>query len=199
MEKFLRTQLHYYREDTDKTLIERIASPIRRVRIGVSSLFTRNLIGSCGRNLVAKSIPEILNGHRMRMGYNVVLDHQLQLSTSSSGELILGNNVLISRRTIIAAQLRVIIGDNTWFGPDCYISDANHGTKRGILIFEQPTIAHAIRIGNDVWLGAKCVVLSGVTIGDGAVIAAGSVVTRDVPAFTVVGGVPARVIKARVA
>ena len=52
-------------------------------------------------------------------------------------------------------------------------------------------------IGPDVWVGARCVILPGVTIGEGAVIAAGSVVTKDVPAGAVVGGVPARIIKTR--
>jgi hypothetical protein len=52
-------------------------------------------------------------------------------------------------------------------------------------------------IGNDVWLGASCLVLKGVTIGDGAVVAAGAVVTKDVPPYAIVGGVPARVIRYR--
>ena len=52
-----------------------------------------------------------------------------------------------------------------------------------------------IRLGDDVWIGANATVLPGVAIGDGAVVAAGAVVTRDVPPMTVVGGVPARVIK----
>jgi virginiamycin A acetyltransferase len=55
----------------------------------------------------------------------------------------------------------------------------------------------SITIGNDVWIGAHAIILSGVTIGNGAVIAAGAIVTKDVPAYTVVGGVPAKVIKVR--
>ena len=52
-----------------------------------------------------------------------------------------------------------------------------------------------IHIGNHVWVGVRAIILKGVTIGDGAIIAAGSVVTRDVPANTLVGGVPAKIIK----
>lgn len=55
----------------------------------------------------------------------------------------------------------------------------------------------SVHIGNDVWLGANSTVLSGVTVGDGAVVAAGAVVTRSVPAYAIVGGVPARIIKYR--
>jgi acetyltransferase-like isoleucine patch superfamily enzyme len=54
-----------------------------------------------------------------------------------------------------------------------------------------------VRIGNDVWIGTRAIILPGVHVGDGAIIGAGSVVTRDVPALAVVGGVPARVIKQR--
>ncbi|MDD2364863.1 MAG: CatB-related O-acetyltransferase [Desulfuromonadaceae bacterium] len=54
-----------------------------------------------------------------------------------------------------------------------------------------------VTIGNDVWIGARSIVLDGITIGDGAIIAAGSIVTKDVPAFAIVGGVPAKIIKYR--
>ena len=67
-------------------------------------------------------------------------------------------------------------------------------------IFEEVTYAdkdHHVVIGNDVWVGANTTILNGVHIGDGAIIAAGSVVVRDVPAYTVVGGVPAKEIKKR--
>jgi acetyltransferase-like isoleucine patch superfamily enzyme len=58
-------------------------------------------------------------------------------------------------------------------------------------------IAQPIRVGRDVWIGANAIILAGVTIGDGAVVAAGAVVRRDVPAYTVVAGVPAVIKKTR--
>jgi acetyltransferase-like isoleucine patch superfamily enzyme len=54
-----------------------------------------------------------------------------------------------------------------------------------------------VKIGSDCWVGANCIIMPGVTIGDGAVIAGGSVVTKNVEAFTIVGGVPAKIIKSR--
>ena len=61
----------------------------------------------------------------------------------------------------------------------------------------QPWIEKDIVVGNDVWLGSNSVVLAGVTIGDGTVIAAGSVVTKDIPEYVIAGGVPAKIIKDR--
>ena len=67
----------------------------------------------------------------------------------------------------------------------------------GVYSLTQPLQGAPVRIGNDVWIGAHAVVLKGVTIGDGAVIAAGAVVTKDVPAGVIAGGMPARVIRQR--
>lgn len=65
-------------------------------------------------------------------------------------------------------------------------------------IFEAGHVKHPVTISDDVWIGANCVIVAGVKVGEGAVIAAGSVVTKDVAPFTYVGGVPAKLIKQRV-
>ena len=75
---------------------------------------------------------------------------------------------------------------------------SNHNTKDVSLPMNvQPWVERDIVIGNDVWIGSNSVILAGVKIGDGTVIGAGSVVTKDIPAFVVAGGVPARTIKPR--
>ncbi|RYE43054.1 MAG: acyltransferase [Hyphomicrobiales bacterium] len=81
--------------------------------------------------------------------------------------------------------------------PFVYLVDSDHGTRKGVPMNQQQNVARPIRIGNDVWIGAHAVVLSGVTIGDGAVIASGAVVREDVAPNQIVGGVPARVIGER--
>ena len=111
----------------------------------------------------------------------------------------LGSRVFINRGTIITARAPVIIGDDALVGPYVIINSGNHGyADINKPIRTQEHVAAPITIGNDVWIGAHAVVLAGVTIGNGAVVAAGAVVTDDVPAAAVVARVPARQIRQRV-
>lgn len=105
-----------------------------------------------------------------------------------------GNNFLINFNGVILDIAPVTIGDNVMIGPNTLITTVNHPLnakeRRNHM-----AIATPVTIGNDVWIGGNVTILPGVNIGDKAVIAAGAVVTKDVPANTVAGGVPARVIK----
>jgi maltose O-acetyltransferase len=94
---------------------------------------------------------------------------------------------------------KVVIGDNVMMAPDCIIYVRNHESSRlDIPMCEQgSTEERPVVIGNDVWIGGRVIILPGVKIGDGAIIGAGSVVTKDVSEYDVVAGNPARVIKNR--
>ena len=103
-----------------------------------------------------------------------------------------GKNVFVNSGCRFQDQGGIWIGDNALIGHNAVLATLNHDLdpeKRANLIPSR------IVIGKNVWLGANVTVLPGVTIGDGAIIAAGAVVTKDVPANTVVGGVPAKQIK----
>ncbi len=103
-----------------------------------------------------------------------------------------GKNVFINSGCCFQDQGGIEIGDNALIGQQVVIATLNHylqPDKRGNM-FPVP-----VKIGNNVWIGAKATILPGVTIGNGAVIAAGAVVTKDVPENTVVAGIPARIIK----
>ncbi|HBI15603.1 MAG TPA: hypothetical protein DDY20_08840 [Desulfobulbaceae bacterium] len=91
----------------------------------------------------------------------------------------------------------VSIGAHTQIAPGCFITDHSHGIARELRIDQQPCSEYPVCIGCDVWLGTKVTVLAGVTIGDGAIIAAHSVVNKDVAPYEIVGGVPARFIRNR--
>lgn len=91
------------------------------------------------------------------------------------------------------------IGNNVMMGPECRIYTHNHMHSRTDL----PMIRQGfmppknVKISDDVWIGARVIILPGVIIGEGSIIAAGAVVSKDVPSYTVVGGVPAKVLKKR--
>jgi acetyltransferase-like isoleucine patch superfamily enzyme len=92
---------------------------------------------------------------------------------------------------------KIIVGQYSGIGPGTVIFSSNHQFVPGVPYHRQPWTERTVTSGADVWVGARCVILPGVTIGEGAVVAAGSVVTKDVPAGAVVGGVPAKIIKTR--
>jgi len=77
------------------------------------------------------------------------------------------------------------------------LTASNYGIERGTPVMDQPKQEGDIVLGDDVWLGANVVVTAGVSIGEGAVVGAGAVVTRDLPPYSIAGGVPARVIGER--
>lgn len=104
----------------------------------------------------------------------------------------LGKNVFINACCHFQDQGGIFIGDNALIGHACVFATLNHDfepAKRADLY------PKSIHIGNDVWIGANSTILGGVNIGDGAIIAAGSVVNKNVPSRCIVAGVPAKVIK----
>lgn len=120
--------------------------------------------------------------------------------TARGGSIVFGINFASNEEVIINADIggNIIIGDDCLVGPRAIFRTANHQFfDRKKKINSQGHSIGDIHIGDDVWIGANAIILPGVRIGSGSVVAAGAVVTRDVPAFSVVAGVPARVIKQR--
>jgi acetyltransferase-like isoleucine patch superfamily enzyme len=132
------------------------------------------------------------------MGSRIDIEHGVFLKcVDDDATLILGDFVFIGTGSEIDTAHRITIGACTLIAPGVFITDHTHNAARGILLKEQGSKSAAVTIGTDVWLGAKSVILPGVTIGDGAVVGAGAVVTKDVPPNAIVAGIPARVIGER--
>lgn len=132
-----------------------------------------------------------------KVGKNVFIDYGVYFRFPS--KIIIGSEVTISSGTKVLPsyhnkQAKVVIRDNVRIGPDVSLLGGGHDYK----YINLPDTGGSITIEDNVWIGGRSIVLQGVTIHEGAVIAAGSVVTKDVEAYTVVGGVPARFIKKRV-
>lgn len=116
---------------------------------------------------------------------------------ADDASLLLGEYVFVGRGSEFDVLQKITVGDHTVIAPGCFITDHNHGLAPDSRIDQQISKASPVQIGNDVWLGAKVVVVAGVKIGDGAVVGANSVVTRDVPPMAVVAGSPARLLRYR--
>jgi acetyltransferase-like isoleucine patch superfamily enzyme len=95
------------------------------------------------------------------------------------------------------ANGRITIGDYVSLAPEVFITASDYRFERGRPFRQQPKEERDVVIGDDVWLGVRVVVTAGVTIGDGCIVGAGAVVTKDLPANAIAAGVPARVIGER--
>lgn len=114
------------------------------------------------------------------------------LYTDCGKNIAIGKNVFINTCCCFQDQGGITIGDGARIGHNVVLATLNHNMNPAK---RSNTIPEPIVIEENVWIGANVTVVAGVTIGAGAVVAAGAVVTKDVPAYAVVGGVPARVIK----
>lgn len=114
-------------------------------------------------------------------------------------KIVIGKNVSINRGCCFLAsahskeKVDILIGDNCVFAPGVSLLSAGHDYTSLTL----PDTSGQIKIGDNVWCGANCIILQGISIGEGAVIGAGSVVTKNVPAYTVWAGNPAKQINIR--
>jgi len=113
------------------------------------------------------------------------------------GKIHLGSNCNFNGMTI-QGNGTVFIGDNFHSGIECMIVSENHNYNTGNSIPYDDTFYYkTIIIGDNVWIGNRVIITGNITIGEGAIVAAGSVVVKDVPKYAIVGGNPARVVKYR--
>lgn len=117
--------------------------------------------------------------------------------TTLTPNTYLGNNVNFNGLKV-AGRGKVVIGSNFHSGEDCLFITQNHNYDHGDAIpYDNTYIALPITIHDNVWIGSRVIVLGGVTIGEGAIIQAGSCVVRDIPSHAIAGGHPAKVFKYR--
>ncbi|ELY1993086.1 acetyltransferase [Flavobacterium psychrophilum] len=159
------------------------------------------------RNARIVRLPIYIRGRKGIFGYeNLTLGINLRVdiieSEGKKPKLIIGKNVQINDYVHIGVADEVVIGDNTLIASKVFISDHNHGLYKGkgqSYPNENPILrvidAKKISIGSNVWIGEFVCVLPGVTIGNGSIIGAMSVVTKDIPANCIAVGSPARIIK----
>lgn len=166
----------------------------------VTAYKLRRYFTTWGQDNVIRAKAEfwITDGARLEIGNSsTILDWAFLQLTKPHPKVLIGDRSVIGRHTLITAKNLICIGNDVLIGSYVQVIDHNHGFAPGRTIREQRAVMGKVVIGNDVWIGAGAKILSNVTIGDGAVIGANAVVTRDVQANAIVAGVPAQVLRYR--
>ncbi|MBN1601390.1 MAG: acyltransferase [Chitinispirillaceae bacterium] len=136
-------------------------------------------------------------GDNFMLGRNSIIECT-GVARNLGEKLSIGKHVGISPNAFISVRGTLSIGSDTIMGPHvCIISENHVYSDLNTPIRLQGDDRKGIAIGNGCWIGANVTILDGVNIGDGAIIAAGAVVNKDIPSLSIAGGVPAKVIKMR--
>jgi len=167
-------------------------------KIRTKSLFSKARIIRFPIMIRGKKLIKV--GYGFTTGYNCRIDAYTE--TNSKQVITIGKNVQINDYVHIGAVESIEIEDNVLIASKVFITDHNHGNYSGENQDSPETIPHdrtiyskPVKIKKNVWLGEFVSVLSGVTIGEGSIIGAMSVVNKDIPPFTIAVGSPAKVIK----
>lgn len=191
------------------------------IGIGLRGVVYRVILNMDGWAAIENKV-RLLFANNIRLGHGVYLDQNVYLHACPQGieigdntiimygailhvynfrdlpnsRIIIGRDSLVGENSVIRGQGGIEIGDRVYTSPFTQIIAVNHVYDDPELPFiDQGITAEGIVIEDDVWLGSGAIITDGVRIGKGAVVAAGAVVTEDVPAHTVVGGIPARPIR----
>ena len=174
---------------------------MKKVIIGCKSVFTymkyKILYGSRIQMAKINSLKgrieiDLFSDAKCRIGNFLMTAGPFYIKCTDKAEITIGDNCFVNHNCSLTAAENIVIGNQCMFANNFVVVDHDHDRKDGKILKE--LVSAPVKIGNNVWCGANVTVLKGVTIGDGAVIAAGSVVNRDVAAYSVVAGVPARKI-----
>jgi acetyltransferase-like isoleucine patch superfamily enzyme len=158
-------------------------------------LFVNPFIHKRGKNTIIRfnSRMDLFPFNKFEIGANSIVEDFATIN-NGVGDVSIGNNVGIGLSNVIIGPVK--LGHYVMLAQNIVISGLNHGYEDVTMPPRMQKVAtKLITIDDDVWIGANCVITAGVTIGKHAVIGAGSVVTKDIPQFSVAVGNPARVIK----
>lgn len=191
----------------------------------IRGLFLKPFLKRSAGLVFAGAGVKIRHGYQISAGKNLIIDDNVSINALSTNGITIGNNVSIARdsilfctgviahrgtgitigdrtgigaRAFLAGQGGITIGNDVITGPNIQVFSENHNfVDLTRTIKEQGVTKQAVTIGNNCWLGGGTTILAGVILGDGCVVAAGSVVNKSFPANSIIAGVPAKLIKSR--
>ena len=180
-----------------------LARVARAVRRRLNGIALRSAVDALGARSTIEPPTTIVNPERIRIGADVVIREHAWLNASDSAgaggcSLVIGDRSYVGRFCQINAWRDVRIDDDVLIGDRVLITDADHNFGDAVLPIRHQgdEFRGAVHLRRGCWVGIGAVILPGVVVGEGAIVAANAVVTRDVAPRTVVGGVPARQLRA---
>ena len=156
-------------------VVGHLGSLVLRIRVVLSRLYWRMRLRSFGEGSYIYRMARIYVPRSVSIGRNVSINDFVHIW--GAGGVTIGDNTLVAAHSVISSQTHDV-----------------EALERGVL-YRQTHLAREVRIGRNVWIGSGAVILPGITIGDDSVVAAGAVVTKNVPPKTLVAGVPAQAVR----
>jgi acetyltransferase-like isoleucine patch superfamily enzyme len=158
----------------------------------------RSKLAACGANVVIEHGALIFHPENVHLGDNVYIGHHAILKGYYRNQLVIGDECWIGQGAFLHAAGGITLGRRVGIGPHVCVLSSMHGeAPREVAIMDAPVTFAPVVIGAGSDIGVNAVILPGVTVGEGVQIGPGSVVHKDVPAFAMALGNPARVVKLR--
>ncbi len=181
-----------------------LTNGLKSIRNRAYTGYLRHEFKHLGNSVIMWHPYTLIGGEYMEIGEESVIEPDIQLTARKLNDesplIHIGNHCLIRRGAHITAIHKIEIGDNVLTGTNILITDNSHGdtnieTLKIPATLRTPVSKGCVTIKDNVWIGNNVCIMPNVTIGTGAVIGANSVVTHDIPPFSVAAGIPAKVIK----
>jgi acetyltransferase-like isoleucine patch superfamily enzyme len=184
---------------TPLTSLLRLTRPVRENlrRLRAHAMLAADISAPLPASAVIEGKVDVYGTRNIQIGTDVLFFPEIHLETREDAFIRIAEGVVLSRGVHIVAFSGVTIGRGSMIGEYSSIRDGNHNRSEEVAIRDAGHTARPITIGSEVWIGRGVTVLSGITIGDKATIGANAVVTKDVPAGSIVVGVPAAPIASR--
>jgi len=143
------------------------------------------------------NVLEALLDGRLTVGAQVLFEPNVWITAPAPARITIGAGTFLNQGVMVAAAASVEIGEHCMFANGCFVTDANHrfDDPHEPVPYQGFTSKGPTRLGDNVWCGANVVITSDVTVGERCVIGANSVVTEDLPAYSIAAGAPARVLR----
>ena len=172
---------------------------LQRLAGAWAEIATKAQVRSCGHSFRCGPRVRVIGGDGISIGNGVILLGDILLA-ATGGTLKIGDGCAVNLNSVIDASQggKIRIGNKVLIGPNVVLRASDHAHDRtDVPIRDQGHTGGRIHVGDGVWIGAGVVITRNVTVGEHSILAAGAVVNRDVPPFTVVAGVPARIVRNR--